>query len=121
MPIIILTLISGCSFINISCAGKNNAAYGRCDSSVIRDSLASNGVMGISGEIVSGIAHDNNGRGYSFISSNNSFVECLRSKISYHMEMNEDYKDTNYTSQISLSNASSHTITNCTFTNCFIH
>ena len=79
---------------------------------IICDSMINGGENGIYGVIVSGIMEGNNGRGYSFISSNNTFIGC------YHMEMNEEYKDTNYTSRLSLNTSSSHTFTNCTFTNC---
>ena len=87
---------------------------------IIRDSKIDGVENGIYGSIVSGVMEGNNGRGYSFISSNNSFVECYgyRREIYDDMEMNEEYKNTNYTSRLSLSTSSSHTITNCTFTNC---
>ena len=88
------------------------------EESIISDSCVIGVENGIYGVIVSGIMDGNNGRGYSFISSNNTFVECYRNISRHYVEMNEEYKNTKYISRISLSNASSHTITNCTFTKC---
>ena len=114
--------VIGCLFENVSRGIEDGE---KCiqrrimrEECIICDSMISGGENGIYGVIVSGIMEGNNGRGYSFISSNNSFIECLRSKISYHIAINEEYKDTNYTSQLNLSTTSSHTFTNCTFTNC---
>ena len=110
--------VSGCSFINISC-NERNRAYGQCLSSVMRDCMSSDEVMGIYGEILSGLIQDNNGISYSFVSSNNSFVACYRNRLHPYMEeKNTDYKDTQYTSKLSLSSSSSHTFSNCTFIDC---
>ena len=114
--------VTGCLFENVSKKEEEGEKRGwrgiRREGSIIRDSLIKRVKNGIYGDIVSGIMEGNNGRGYSFISNNNSFIECLRSKISHHMEVNEEYKNTNYTTRIVLDTSSSHTITNCTFTNC---
>ena len=53
--------VSGCSFINMSCNGRNRVNV-HCISSVMTDCMRSDGVMGIYGEIVSGITQYTNGR-----------------------------------------------------------
>ena len=55
--------------------------------------MISGGENGIYGVIVSGIMEGNNGGGYSFVCSNNTFVECRRSKLHTYVEMekNEEY------------------------------
>ena len=109
--------VSSCSFINISC-NERNRAYGRCFSSVLKDCLSSDGVMGIYGEIVSGIAQENNGIGYSFTSSNNTFIECYRNRLYHDMDKNTDYNNQEYTTQLNLSTSASHSFNHCTFTDC---
>ena len=117
--------VIGCSFVNVSRMGmegekkKKEWRRIRREECVLRDSMIVGGENGIYGDIVSGIT-ETIGDGYVFVSNNNTFVECHRHRLLHYrdVEMNEDYSNENYTTRIVLSNASSHTVTNSTFTNC---
>ena len=109
-----------CSFVNVS-VEKEGEKRGRrgCkrEESIMCDSYMIGVEDGIYGRIVSG-GMEGNEVCYSFLCSNNTFLECYRSNYLYHDRMNEEIKDSNYTYQTILTTTSSYIITNCTFTQC---
>ena len=113
--------VISCSFENVSVGeGEDKGEWRRLRRAecFMSDSLITRGENGIYGVIVSGV-DERIGGGYSFVSNNNTFVECYRTQqLHPTVEVNSDYTNKNYTSRITLSNSSSHTITNCTFTGC---
>ena len=113
--------VIGCSFENISQESPREKGVRRRlfrrEECIVSDSLISGGEDGIYGVIVSGI-QQGTVSGYSLECSNSTFIECHRSQLHQEVEMNEDYSDESFASRISLSNTSSHTFINCTFTHC---
>ena len=79
-----------------------NGAYGRTkrEGSVMRDSSLIRVMNGISGDIVVGVKEGNR-VGDSFYCSNNTFAECDQRQLDRSKDLNADYSNTNYTTQIS--------------------
>ena len=114
--------VIGCLFMNVNMsimAGekeeKGKRREIRREETDIRESIIFRVEGGIYG-VIGGGEMEGEGEGYSFVSSNNTIVYSYVRKVDDRVRMNEEYKDTNYTSQISLNNTSSHTFINCTFT-----